>query len=177
MIVFGFILNDEQVNAIWTLGYKRKDLLLFAKTGFGKSVIFQLPPFMLSPCGVIIIFMPFKLLQAKQKVMINQILNEKAVALTENNNTQSMQREIAHGNYTHIFTSPEITLSKKFKKNVLDNSYFANCLCLLIIDEIHLVEQWDKSFKPFYAKITKIRKKNFCYIPLIGVSATLTKKT
>lgn len=55
MVVFEFTLNDEQVDAIWTLCYKHEDLLLLAKTGFGKSVIFQLPPFMSSPSGVVII--------------------------------------------------------------------------------------------------------------------------
>ena len=42
--------------------------------------------------------------------------------------------------------SPEIALSKKFKANILDNPRFARRLCLLAIDEIHLVEEWGKSF-------------------------------
>lgn len=109
--------------------------------------------------------------------MINEIPNGKAVALTGDNNTQSMQCEIAQGNYTHVFTSPEIALSKKFKKNVLDNSFFTDRLCLLAIDEIHLVEQWGRSFRPLYAEIEKVRKRIPCHIPLLGVSATLTKKT
>ena len=49
-IVFGFSLRDEQVDAIRTLFFEQRDLLLLAKTGFGKSLIFQLLPFM-TPCG------------------------------------------------------------------------------------------------------------------------------
>lgn len=140
-IVFGFILRDAQVEAIWTLFYERRDLLLLAKTGFGKSLIFQLIPFMLNPTGVVVILMPLKLLQAKQNSMINCIPNGKAIALTGENNLKAVQQAITTEGYTHVFTSPEIALSKKFKANVLDNRCFSDRLSLLAIDEIHLVEE------------------------------------
>lgn len=177
MIIFGFTLHNEQADAVWTLSFECRDLLLLAKTGFGKSLIFQLPPFMSMPPGVVIVLMPLKLLQAEQNAMINRIPNGKAIALIGENNQQSTQREIATGNYTHLFTSPEIALSKKFKKNLLDNALFSERLCLLAIDEIYLVEQWGKSFWPLYAEIEKIPKRMPCHgIPLLGVSATLTKQ-
>lgn len=71
--------------------------------------------------------------------------------------------------------SPEIALSKKFKANILDNPRFARRLCLLAIDEIHLVEEWGKSFWPLYAEIEKVRKRIPPHVPIQGVSATLTK--
>ena len=46
MAVFKFELQESQVEAVSTLFYKRRDLLLLAKTGFGKSLIFQILPFM-----------------------------------------------------------------------------------------------------------------------------------
>lgn len=64
-IAFGFTLKEAQVDAIYTLFYKRKDLLHLAKTGFDKGLIFQLLPFLFDPTGVVIILMPFKLLQAE----------------------------------------------------------------------------------------------------------------
>ena len=140
MIVFEFILQKAQVDAIWTLFYSRKDLLLLARTSFGKSLIFQLIPFMFDPTGVVIILMSLKLLQAEQNSMINQIASGKAIALTGDNNQKAVQQSVATGDYTHVFTSPEIALSKKFKLHVLDNLCFANRLSLLAIDEIHLVE-------------------------------------
>lgn len=45
LIVFGFTLHEAQVEAIQTLSFEQKDLLLLAKTGFVKSLIFQLLPF------------------------------------------------------------------------------------------------------------------------------------
>lgn len=155
-LVFSFTLQGAQVDAIYTIFYEKQDFLLLAKTGFGKSLIFQLLPFMLHLTGVVIILIPLKLRQAEQKAMINCIPSKKAIALTEKNNHKPVQLDIATQSYTHIFTSPEIRLSKKFKKNVLDNPIFANRLSLLAIDEIHLVEEWGKSFRPLYAKIEKI---------------------
>lgn len=66
-------------------------------------------------------------------------------------------------------------MSKKFKLHVLDNPRFANRLSLLAIDEIHLVEQWGQNFRPLFAEIEKIRKRIRHDVPLLGVSATLTK--
>lgn len=73
--------------------------------------------------------------------MINCILNGKAIALIRENNLKAVQQAIATKDYTHIFTSPKITLSKKFKANILDNHYFSERLSLLVIDEIYLVKE------------------------------------
>lgn len=64
--IFGFTLKEAQVDTIYTLFYEHRDLLLLAKTGFGKSLIFQLLPFLFDHTGVVVIFMPLKLLQAEQ---------------------------------------------------------------------------------------------------------------
>ena len=174
---FGFSLHDEQVDAIRTLFFEQRDLLLLAKTGFGKSLIFQLLSFMTSVPGLVLILMPLKLLQAEQSTMINRIANAKSIVLNGENNLASVHREIAKGGYTHVFTSPEIALSKKFKKNVLNQSSFTDRLCLLAINEIDLVDQWGQSFRPLYAEIEKLRKRIPCHVPLLGVFATLTKST
>ncbi len=92
MAVFGFELQEGQVDAVSTLFYEQRDLLLLAKTGFGKSLIFQILPFMFNPTGVVIILMPLKLLQAEQNSMINRITNGKAIALTGENNHKGVQQ-------------------------------------------------------------------------------------
>lgn len=81
------MLHNEQVEAICTLFYEQRDLLLLAKTGFDKSLIFQLVPFLLAKPGVVLTLMPLKLLQAKQSEMINRIPQGKEIVLNgENNN-------------------------------------------------------------------------------------------
>lgn len=78
--------------------------------------------------------------------MINRIPNRKAIALTGESNQKTVQEAIARELCTHIFTSPKIALSKKFRTNVLDNLIFACRLLLFAIDEIHLVEEMGQFF-------------------------------
>lgn len=124
--MFGFVLHEEQIDAIYCLYYKSTDLLLLAKTGFAKSLVFQLLPFMTPIPEVVLILMPLKLLQAEQCLSINSIPNGKGLILNGKNNRKEVLQDAAKGGYTHIFTSPKIALSKKFKQNVLDNYPFTD---------------------------------------------------
>ena len=89
MIVFGFELHNVQVDAICTLFYKRKDLLLLAKTVLGKSLIFQFIPFLTSIPGVILMLISLKLLQVEQSEIINCIPYGKSIILNRRFNALS----------------------------------------------------------------------------------------
>lgn len=119
--------------------------------------------------------MPLTLRQVEQSKLINWLLGGKGIVLNGENSTNAVFIKVARGGYIHVFTSPEIAISKKFKKCVLDHSFFTNRLCLLAVDKIHLVEEWNKNFRPIYVEIKKVRKKIPCHISLLGVLATLTK--
>lgn len=175
MIVFGFKLHEAQVEAIYTLFYEQRDLLLLAKTGFGKSLIFELISFLTATPGVVLTVMLLKLLQAEQSEKINGLLGRESIILNEENNTNSVLAEIANGGYSHVFTSLEIALSKKFKRGILNHSSFTDWLSLLAVDEIHLIEEWGKNFRPMYAEIKKVWKRIPCHVPFLRVLAILTK--
>lgn len=85
--------------------------------------------------------MPLKLFQVEQSKKINLLLRGKDFVLNGENNINNILAEIANSGYTHIFTSPRIALSKKFEQNILDRHFFTERLCLLVVDEIHLVEE------------------------------------
>lgn len=68
-------------------------------------------------------------------------MSKKAIALIGKNNQKVIQQSITRQNYTHIFTSPKIILSKKFQTNVLDNLHFSSCFLLLAINKIYLVKK------------------------------------
>ena len=175
MIVFVFELYDAQVNAICTLFYEKRDLLLLAKTGFGKSLIFQLIPFLSSIPGVVLMLMLLKLHQVEQNKIINFIPYGKGIVLNGENNIKQVLANIATKGYTHVYTSFKIVFSKKFKQSILDKPLFTNHLCLLAVDEIHFIKEWGKNFCLMYAKIEKVQKQIPCHILLLGVSAMLRK--
>lgn len=88
---------------------------------------------------VVLVLMPLKLLQVEQNKMINKKLsNSYTIVLNSDNNRKNIKYKIIRGHYTYIFISPEIVLSKKFKKNLFDYYFFANWLYLLAVNQIHL---------------------------------------
>lgn len=88
--------------------------------------------------------------------MINQLSQDKLIVLNDENSQKSVFTGVAREYYTLVFTSPEIALFKKFKKYILDQQFFTNRLCLFADDEIHLVNEWGKSFCLMYAEIKKV---------------------
>lgn len=115
LIVFGYRLYKIKIDAIHTLYYEWRDLLLLAKTGFRKSLIFQLILFFITASSLILTVMLLKLLQAEQSEKIYLFPRGKEIILNRENNTNSVFAEIANKKYSHVFTSPEIALSKRFK--------------------------------------------------------------
>lgn len=101
MSIFDFALQETQIDTIYTLFYKQRDFLFFAKTGFGKSLIFSLLPFFFNPTGVVIILMLLKLFQAKQNSMINRISSGKTIVLIRENNQKAVQQSIRSLDYTY----------------------------------------------------------------------------
>lgn len=69
-------------------------------------------------------------------------------------------------------TSPEIVMSTRFNKDVLQSSVFSSRLCLLAIDELHLVHEW-RNFRPEYYNLAILRLRLPEGIPFLGVSATI----
>lgn len=82
-IVFGFALHEGQIDAIWTLFYEHRDLLLFAKTGFRKTLILQVLLFVTSTTRVVLVLMPLKLLQAEQSTIINKKASKRPCNFSE----------------------------------------------------------------------------------------------
>lgn len=52
--------------------------------------------------------------------MINQLFQDKAIDLNEENSVKNVFNRVANNNYTYVFISLKITFSKKFKKCILD---------------------------------------------------------
>ena len=84
---------------------KQNDVLLIAKTSFGKSLIFQLAPLVASESldcpGIALILMPLTLLQKEQAETVKNIPGAKPFILEGCSNTREKRALIASGYYTH----------------------------------------------------------------------------
>lgn len=99
--------------------------------------------------------MLLKLLQIEQSEIINQPPNEKVLVLNDKKNYKLVFKQAIKRDYTYLFTSSKITLFKKFKKNIFDDTKFTDQLYLSSIGKIRLIDQWQKIFCLLYTKITK----------------------
>lgn len=100
--------------------------------------------------------MSLKLLQVEQYEIINRLSQSKAIVLNGENSQKSVFIGVTREYYTHLFTSPKIILSKKFKICILDQQIFTNRLYLFAIDKILFIDEWGKSFYPIYTEIEKV---------------------
>ena len=76
-------------------------MILIAKTGFGKSIIFQAAPLMFDPARIAIIIMPLKALENEQCRKLSKIKGCRSFVLNGDSNTKTHLRMISEGNFTH----------------------------------------------------------------------------
>ena len=70
-----------------------------------------------------------------------------------------------------LFTSREIATSRRFNDDILRFPGFSSRVCLLALDELHLVSEW-RNFRPEYYDLGILRTRLPEGIPFLGASAT-----
>ena len=147
--------HAEQLEALRWLLFEEKDMILVAKTSFGKSMIMQAMP-CLYRASVVIIILPLNAIGAEQKAKIEELPGTRPVHVFTETISARLLREIRIGVYTHILISPEMLVGKRFHK-ILTNPTFRAHVGLVVIDEVHLVANWGGSFRSSYTQLWKVR--------------------
>ena len=71
-----------------------------------------------------------------------------------------------------LLLSPEQLISKRLEK-LVNNSGFRKRVCLLAVDEVHLLDTWGTSFRKAYHQISFIRAHFESVLVMIAMTATL----
>lgn len=169
-LLYGYCPRSGQQEALHHLIYKRRDLILIAKTAFGKSMLLQAISILLNQT-ITLVILPLQQIGVEQAGYIQRI-GGRPYFLNSDTISPSVLSEIKKGKYTHILISPELAIGDKFRSVAL-NEGFQKHLCLVVIDEAHLVSLWGKSFRTSYAKLNSIRSIIGADIPWLACSATL----
>jgi superfamily II DNA helicase RecQ len=77
--------------------------------------------------------------------------------------------------WRRIYLAPEQLKSKEFRKLWIDPTWTRDILAI-IVDEVHVVVDWGEAFRPIYTTISDLRHMGTHPIPLLAVSATLSRK-
>jgi hypothetical protein len=93
--------REGHVRSLYHLCEDCRDVILTAKTGFGKSIIFQLAPLLRS--GICLIISPLNALSGGQLESLNELeeVGAKGVVINHEHNTEETRRQAASGKFTH----------------------------------------------------------------------------
>ena len=170
-----FPLRPGQVEALQSLA-EGKDVVLVAKTGYGKTLIFTGYNFLIPPTieAITLIISPLVAIEQDQAEELKNRFGPYATPVVLDGKAE-LRAEIARGKYTHVWASAEVVLAdlvdnnkksgtvrrscvKRFSSGYIDQGSFHSVaqdevfrrrLQLLAIDELHLCAStsWGGSFR------------------------------
>ena len=156
-------LKPLQIEAIQTL-QNGQDCICCLPTGYGKSLTYELLPFLEPGCLVIVI------------APLNAIIEQQVKKLGD----MAMQlktdlKRVKNGEVSYLFSHPEDIINCKPFYDYFSSSQFrkTNTQVYLVIDEAHCILEWGEEFRPEYKKIGQIKSVVDC--KTLALSATITK--
>lgn len=158
--------NENQEEAIDLLLEGKTDILYLARTGAGKSIVYQLPALIKE--GTAIIVSPLLSLMDDQIIDLQSLgLRAETVNSTIGvKKKREVYKKIADGSLDLLYCAPETLLNEDFL------SYLKKHLKVSFIsfDESHCISQYGSDFRPKYKKCSTLRDVFKC--PVIALTAT-----
>jgi ATP-dependent DNA helicase RecQ len=147
-----------------------KDTLAVLPTGFGKSLIYQVPAMLLD--GPTIVVSPLIALMADQQAFLKQ---RGAPVIRIDSSLRAAEKKEAiekleKGGPLVVLTTPE-SLESKFWGPIFDKVQPA----LLCIDEAHSISEWGHDFRPAYLRLGQ-RQAALGNPPVLALTATATPR-
>ncbi len=163
LTIFGIEeLKDQQLKCIEQL-INGKDVFIIASTGFGKSLIFQIPPLYLGKTAIII--SPLIALMHDQVIS----LNKRGIKTGFINSTQKdVNIYLKFYEYKIIYITPESLICNKMRFDFFIKHL--DKISLFAIDEAHLIKSW-ATFRREYSNLHILRD-SFPSIPIVALTAT-----
>ena len=90
--IFGIHGREKQIEVLYRLIVEKRDTILLAKTGFGKSIVFQAPSMLGCDGGVAIILLPLLALQVEQEQNLKSISGRPFVLNGDTNSRANRER-------------------------------------------------------------------------------------
>lgn len=172
---FGFKeFREGQLQAITTLLTKGAALCILP-TGYGKSLLYQLPACVLG--GVTIVISPLLALMRDQIEQLNRRFKIPAMAInsdqTDEENSDARLGAL-RGSIKILFVAPEQLDNVDRFKFLLDLD-----VKLVVVDEAHCISTWGHDFRPSYRQIVHLlnalHAKN-PHIKMLGLTATANQR-
>lgn len=142
-----------------------KDTLVILPTGSGKSICYQIFPYLKT--GTTIIISPLLSLMQDQADKLREYGIKEVCAINSMLTIQERKYILKHlDTYKFILVSPEM-----LKNNYLLDHLTKLTINLLVVDEAHCVSQWGMDFRPDYLNIKNFRAQ-INHPPIMALTAT-----
>lgn len=164
---FGFTsFRDGQEETIKAL-LAGENTLAVLPTGGGKSLLYQLPGYLIP--GNVVIISPLISLMQDQVDRLHRAGEKRVLMISGQLTGQTRRRVLGHlVKFKFIFTSPESLTNPEVLKALSQAD-----IRLFVVDEAHCISQWGPDFRPEYLLLAKIRKL-FKSPPTLLLTATAT---
>lgn len=149
-----------------------KDCLAIFPTGYGKSILFQIPPLISGELAVVV--SPLIALMQDQHSSMEKA-GIKSCCFNSTNSVSKKNKittELINGEYQILYITPESLVRQH---EMLDQIYSSQGICMICIDEAHCISSYGNDFRPSYREISMIRKL-FPNVPVLAVTATATDR-
>lgn len=149
-----------------------KNCLAIFPTGYGKSMLFQLPSLISNELAIIVsplIALMQDQHESMERVGIRSCCYNSTLTLSEKN---KMTRRLIDGEYQILYITPE-SLTRSFE--LLDAIYSKQGICMICIDEAHCISSYGYDFRPSYMEIKQVFKL-LPNVPVLAVTATATDR-
>jgi RecQ family ATP-dependent DNA helicase len=176
-------LKPQQIDAIRHV-YNGKDVFLWLPTGFGKSVCYEVLPFVMDrkreseqgSHSIVLVISPLV------SLMIDQVssLRQRGVTAGILSGHPGVSSELLIGRasdigkYRFLFSAPEAIIGVDKWREVLLSAPLSHRIVAVAVDEAHCVSKWSLKFRPTYGRLHEIRALVPSGTPLLAATATVT---
>ncbi|AEB10934.1 RecQ family ATP-dependent DNA helicase [Marinithermus hydrothermalis] len=156
---------------------KGRHLFVFLPTGYGKSLIFQVPA--LVQGGLTVVISPLKALMYDQ---VEKLRDRGVPAARVDSSMPAAERkavydEVRRGRVHLLYTSPERLTKDQNLKRLLQEMARAGQLHRFVFDEAHCVVEWGHDFRPDYLEAARyVREEVGREVPITALTATAPVK-
>jgi len=154
------------------------DLLCVASTGFGKSLLYQLPGLFvhLRSNKCVLVISPLIALMEDQVARLNSKslkrgASEVAAFIGSAQTDPFVEPRAKAGEFALVYATPE----KLFFPGSTFLSDIRERLAFVVIDEAHCISEWGHDFRPEFSELSKLRHHQWLLcpkVPIIAVTAT-----
>ena len=159
-------LKELQLEALNILSAD-KNCICALPTGYGKSLIYELLPFINSGCLVIVI-VPLNVIMEQQVRKLGNL----ACSLAPG---QYDKVKLKTGDLSYLFCHPEQILHDATLHELFSSETYSARKIYLVVDEAHCILEWGEDFRKDYQQLFELRSIFKCTV--LALSATITHES